>query len=64
MSDEGNVEEDDSPKPDTIETKYRNNILKQNRNKSLNKVVHDTRNGQSKGIGLSDDIIITVDFTK
>ena len=63
-SDDGNSEGEDSPMPETVdesEMNYRQNILKQNRNKSFSKVVHDTRNGHSKVIGISDDIIITVD---
>ena len=40
---------------------YRINIVDRKRNLKLKKLVHDTRNKQSKVYGLADDIVISVD---
>ena len=49
---------------DELEMVYKQNILNHSRNKSYSKIVHDTRNGESKVYGLSDDLIVSVDERK
>ena len=46
---------------DEAEKRYKDNIMNKSRNRAYKKTVHDTRNGQSKVYGLSDDMIISVD---
>ena len=55
------TETEDSTTDDKDEIQYKCNILKHSRNKSFNKIVHDTRNSESKVYGLSDDVIVLVD---
>ena len=40
---------------------YKCNIVRPDRNKNFNKIVHDTRNEQSFVYGLTEDLIISVD---
>ena len=46
------------------ETQWNENIMNENRNTRFHKVIHDTRQGNSKVIGMSDDLIICVDEQK
>ena len=46
---------------DEAEQQYRQNIKDTRRNTKFTKMVHDTRDGNSKVYGLTDDLIVSVD---
>ena len=48
----------------TPDEQYKNNILDDQRNRKYNKIVHDTRNDESRVYGQCDDLIVSVDEKK